>query len=187
MAATSQCHSVLNDWAPIGLVNAALAEWPAPDWRHWHSYYDANAVKRASKDASRIPRAASLLIERMAEIEMGESFPDLELHGAGLHEIPDGGHLAKHLDGAKHPQAGWARAANAVLFLNDDFRGGELVFHASGQFVEPKKNRLVIFQTSDEEWHSVNQVSGGSRKTLSLFWWTLGPVESDRTCAEFSE
>lgn len=176
----------IDNFAPIGLVNAALSEWPRPDWRHWHSYTGENSVKRASKDAYRLPAACRMLVERMAVLDMpDECFPDLELHGAGMHEIPDGGHLSRHLDGAVHPQTGWKRVVNAVLFLNDNYSGGELCFDDSQ--VIPEKNRLAIFETSEDSWHWVNRVEGGSRKTLSLFWWSMSEVDSNRTSAEFSD
>lgn len=184
--------TVIDDFAPRGLVNAALAEWPDASWRHWHVYSGEHSVKRATKDAARLPRAAMMLIEQVASMDVPEGcFPDLELHGAGLHEIPDGGHLGKHLDGAIHPVTGWKREQNAVLFLNDDFFGGELMFFrpdgSETHRVTPAKNRLVMFSTSDEAWHTVAPVSGGDRKTLSLFWWSLETTTATRTQAEFAQ
>ncbi|HSG72068.1 MAG TPA: 2OG-Fe(II) oxygenase [Planctomycetaceae bacterium] len=186
----------LSNWAPAGLVNAALAEWPAEDWRHWHFYDDQTAKKRATKDASRLPRAATMLLERMAELDLryhgfdADCFPDLELHGAGMHELPTGGFLRKHLDSTAHPQTRWNRSVNGVLFLNEPEQGGDLTFHLPFEeiVIHPESGKLVLFETADEAWHSVSTVAGSiSRKTLSLFWWTLGTPDERRMKAEFVE
>lgn len=175
----------IENYAPLGLVNAVVADWPKPDWRNWHYYDNVNSRKRATKDSKSLPTSSMMLLGRMSCLDMGEFFPDMELHGAGMHEIPDGGYLSRHLDGAVHPQTGWARKANAILFLNDDFSGGELCF--DDDIVVPEKNKLVMFETSDTAWHWVNPVAGGSRKTLSLFWWSEEPIESSRICADFDK
>lgn len=52
-----------------------------------------------------------------------------------------------------------------VLFLNDDFVGGELIIE--NIVLTPKKNQLVVF--SGNLKHRVNQVTKGNRYTLVSF------------------
>ncbi|HEY3968478.1 MAG TPA: 2OG-Fe(II) oxygenase [Planctomycetaceae bacterium] len=190
-------HDVIENFAPPALLRAVGATWPHDDWAHWHKYNDENSVKLASKDAHRVPDAARLVLASMANVDVSrlapESFPDLDLHGAGLHSIFAGGHLALHLDGAVHPLTGWRRECNAVLFV-DDWQpawGGELEFWtdpASGPFerIIPAFNKLVLFSTSDSAWHRVAKVAGDKpRRTLSLFWWSQGTASSTRDRAAF--
>ncbi len=181
---------VIDDWGPPELVRAVDATWPRLDWPHWHKYADAHAVKYGTKDADRLPKPANILIERMAEIDVGlDSFPDMDLHGAGMHCMPIGGFLGRHVDGAVHPLTGWRREANALLFVSpwqDDW-GGDLCFYDHGEVVQrvsPRFNRLVLF-TGDIE-HGVEAVAGpNQRRTLSLFWWSLTQSDSTRDRAEF--
>lgn len=195
-------YSVVQDAFPRTLIESARAEWPAPDWDHWHVYNDANQRKRATKDESRIPPACRLLINEMAKMQHpllpAGAFPDLNLHGAGLHEMSDGGFLKRHLDSDSHPiKKNWRRVASGVLCLDDDFEGG--AFHLNtpesttrqGGVVEikAKANQLVLFLSSPTSWHWVEQVSRGQRRTLALFWWRIasGPTERERAHFESAE
>ncbi|MDE2426770.1 MAG: 2OG-Fe(II) oxygenase [Elusimicrobia bacterium] len=190
---------IIHDFAPPGLLRAVAATWPRDDWPHWHRYDDRNAAKLGSKDAHRLPDAARAVLSLMAAIDVSDfadaAFPDLDMHGAGLHSILPGGHLGLHLDGAVHPLTGWRREANAVLFVDDwdaDW-GGELEFWSSPQsrgprrIVTPRRNTLVLFATGPTAWHRVARVDGPQpRRTLSLFWWSLAAAKSNRDRAEFA-
>lgn len=52
-----------------------------------------------------------------------------------------------------------------VIFLNDDFKGGELIF--DNITIRPQKGQLVYF--TGDETHSVNSVLEGDRYTLVSF------------------
>jgi predicted 2-oxoglutarate/Fe(II)-dependent dioxygenase YbiX len=52
-----------------------------------------------------------------------------------------------------------------VIFLNDDFKGGELIF--DNITVRPQKGQLVYF--TGDEVHNVNSVLEGDRYTLVSF------------------
>lgn len=186
-------HLVKDNAFPLPLIAAANAEWPNEDWQHWHVYGDDHARKLATKDESRITPACRLLLHEMARfvdpLLPEDSFPDLSLHGAGMHELPDGGFLARHLDSDSYSQRpSWRRAASGVLYLNDGFSGGGFCLEESGEAVriEPKRNRLVLFRSSDDAWHWVEEVRGGSRRTLALFWWRIDNALSLRTRAQFA-
>jgi hypothetical protein len=159
-----------------GLINAALASWPDNRWSNWHRYTGKQGDKYASKEASRLPTPCRMLIEKMAEQEMGSSdcFPDLDLHGAGMHWIKEGGRLPLHRDATTHPLTGWTRRFNTVLFL-ESCEGGDLFFSDTGEIIEPKKGRIVTFSVDSP--HEVSLVRKGNRRTLSLFWWDLSVSE----------
>lgn len=57
---------------------------------------------------------------------------------------------------------------NSVLYLNEDFEGGEF-FTDNGIRVQPKKNRLTFFN-GKEEPHGLEKVTNGNRYTLILWW-----------------
>ena len=158
-----------------GLINAALATFPLEHWCGWHRYTGKQGEKFATKDSLRITPASKLLIDLMAAIEVGEGcFPDLDLHGAGMHWIKEGGSLPLHRDAQTHPLTGWTRRFNAILFL-ESCDGGELRFEDTGEEIQPEAGRLIIFPVNSP--HQVLPVKKGNRRTLSLFWWDLS--ESD--------
>jgi hypothetical protein len=55
-----------------------------------------------------------------------------------------------------------AEAWTSIIFLNDDFEGGELI--VDNCIIKPKKNQLVLF--TGNEPHMVNPIINGERFTL---------------------
>lgn len=64
----------------------------------------------------------------------------------------------------------------SIIFLNDDFEGGELVtatdyseaFSSTRKIHKPKKGSIVSFK--DVVWHKVNPVIKGKRYTLAIWY-----------------
>ena len=183
---------VIDNWGPPELLRAVDATWPTLNWEYWHKYADSHAVKYGTKDPDRLPAAAKQIVSLLAEIDLRKHgfsvdvFPDMNLHGAGLHCIPPTGFLGRHLDGACHPLKPWKREINAVLFVSpwDSAWGGNLYFDDCT--LEPKFNRLILFSTTENSYHGVDPVTGPKeRRTVSLFWWSHNETRN-RECAEFT-
>ena len=184
---------ILNHAIPLSLCRAAEAAWPSADWPHWHRYNNATANKFGSMDRSRIPAACLAALDALALAVIpliGRSFIDYDLHASGLHMMPPGGFLARHLDADRHPIRKWRRTHSVVMAVNTSWGelcGGELVLEDVGIFgVEP--GQAVVFSTAGQ-WHSVNRVntdiSGLHRKTLALFAWEMDHDCDGSTSATF--
>ena len=193
------CWVVDGAFSP-GLVEAARVEWPAEDWPYWHRYNSKEARKLATRDPDRLPPACRILFNQMAGFDvLGETgmhglFPDLTGYGAGLHWIPQGGHLSVHLDSSRHPTTGWYRRLSACLYLDHQGSGGTLNLYSNRgrelvQRIEPKPNRLILFETTDHAYHGVPDpvTEPDGRKSIALFFWSVESPAStgDRTQAEF--
>lgn len=186
--------TIINNCLPASLVKAASAAWPEPTWTGWHRYKGATADKYGSLHASVIPAACKAVIDQLALVvsdAIQDSFIDYDLHAAGLHQIPPGGFLGRHLDAEYHPLRPWKRTHSIVLFL-DTFRegdGGELIIEPD-TIVRPEFNSVAIFATPGV-WHQVLKTSPDSpmRRTIALFAWTLsdGPQENGCNSARFSD
>lgn len=174
-------HWVADGAFPAGLVAAAAADWPAPDWPHWVRYASAVEDKRACHLWHELPAACYQMLERLLHYPVrlltGEAAarPDPGLWGAGLHETPAGGALGVHLDAACHPRTGRGRLLTAVLFLNAG-AGGELVLcgpdRRPAEAVAPAPGRLCVFRNTAAAWHGVAPWRGpGPRRTLACFWY----------------
>ena len=180
---------IITDAIPRSLVLAAEAAWPSPDWQYWHRYNGATANKYGSMDRSRIPPACIAALDALAlsvTPYIGDSFIDYDLHAAGMHMMPPGGFLGRHLDAECHPIRPWRRTHSIVLSLSETL-GGNLILEGVGKFA-PEPGRVIVFETANQ-WHEVTRVSDDSswRKTLALFAWQIDHNCDGRTSANFQK
>jgi 2OG-Fe(II) oxygenase superfamily len=56
-----------------------------------------------------------------------------------------------------------------IIYLNDDFEGGETVYPKKSISIKPEKNKLVCHPASDDYVHGVLQNHGNNRYTIALF------------------
>jgi len=161
---------VIDNALPEHLIRSAIAAWPAKDWTGWHRYKNATADKYGSLHGSLIPAACRIALEQLAlrvGDHLGSSFVDYEYHAAGLHQLPPGGFLGRHLDAVKHPLRPWQRTHSVVLFLDTIIASGQLI--VEDQEIPSVSNRAVIFRT-DNCWHAVLPTKHW-RRSLALFAW----------------
>ncbi|KAE8744370.1 hypothetical protein FOCC_FOCC008974 [Frankliniella occidentalis] len=95
------------------------------------------------------------------------------------HEIhADNCWLSKNGDCMKADPAYYWRDYSALIYLNNNFKGGEFLFSADAygnhiqSTIQPKCGRLVGFSSGIENLHGVRGVEQGSRCALAL-WFTL--------------
>lgn len=82
----------------------------------------------------------------------------------------------KHPDGRPNDTA-W-REWSAVLYLNDNFYGGELVLPSDNVIYKPRAGSLVIFRA--DTFHGVRSCKDGNRYTCAM-WFTSDMDKGDRT------
>lgn len=64
---------------------------------------------------------------------------------------------------------------SSVLYLNDDYSGGEIFFPDLDFEYKPKAGDLVMFPCNSNEYrHGVKKVLSGSRYTIAMWHTTLG-------------
>nr|XP_056704398.1 prolyl 3-hydroxylase 3 [Euleptes europaea] len=91
----------------------------------------------------------------------------------------------------KEPPAYIYRDFSAILYLNDDFQGGNLFFTEMDAVtvtaqVRPKCGRLVAFSSGGENPHGVWAVTRGRRCAIAL-WYTLSPEHAEQDWAQAEE
>jgi hypothetical protein len=83
---------------------------------------------------------------------------DLELSGfATIQRMQEGVELKSHTDQHTDPSIQYA----TILYLNDDYIDGELVFKKNNLTLKPEPGSLIIFPGNDEFEHGVNFVGKG--------------------------
>jgi predicted 2-oxoglutarate/Fe(II)-dependent dioxygenase YbiX len=78
------------------------------------------------------------------------------------------------------------RKYSMVLYLNDNYEGGETVIKQDGQadyISVPKQGSVVIFKSNEECIHGVNEVTSGTRVTLPT--WFTADIEDCETIRGF--
>lgn len=94
--------------------------------------------------------------ERLSKVF--KNYPELDFCGAGsIQRQYEGVELAYHVDSLSRPSVALA----AVMYVNGDFKGGELHFPAINVRFEPQAGDLIIFPSSDEYLHGVLPVEAG--------------------------
>lgn len=97
-----------------------------------------------------------------------------------------GGHYKPHIDGEALFNDGtgvlkWKRNVerdiSMVLYLNDDYEGGEIVFPKQAISIKPRKGMLVAFPSNHHFLHGVNPVTSGDRYAI-VNWFSLGQPAS---------
>lgn len=88
---------------------------------------------------------------------------------------PQGMHMKPHADnanpGGEPHRMPWRRFAS-ILYLNDDYQGGELYLTALNRIVRPKCGRFVAFTGGFHHEHAVLNVKAGTRYTMPAFFGT---------------
>lgn len=87
-----------------------------------------------------------------------DDFPELDLQGVGsIQRQYEGVSLSYHVDSLSNPAVVFAN----VLYVNDDFTGGELHFPTIDVTYRPEKGALIVFPSADEYLHGVLPVKAG--------------------------
>lgn len=199
-------HIVLDGLFNDTDLESVLAEFPRPDEMRWVRF-DSPAEKKLGyfHEQSMITNRVRAFLDAMNGFEMllflesltgmEGMIPDPYFGGGGLHQIEPGGFLKIHADFNVHPKLKLDRRANMLVYLNKDWReewGGHLELWnpaATGcrQRIAPLFNRTVIFSTTDTSFHGhphpLASPTGVTRKSVSLYYYTAGRPEGERSAA----
>ena len=150
----------------------ALNNWNAfgPNTYKIFSYLNSEAFRKVLSDAIGV-----------------ELLPDNGLHGGGWHIHANGGNLNPHYDYSIHPKLKKQRKVNIIIYMSPTLKegmGGELgLWHHDAatnspaeldKEVQPKFNRAVIFDTTQNSWHGMSRKldcpEGVYRKSLAIYY-----------------
>jgi hypothetical protein len=123
-------------------------------------------------------------------------YPDIGLHGGGLHIHGTGGKLNVHLDYSIHPKLKLQRKLNLIIYLEENWNpewGGNLeLWSHNKEKNRPDKrfatidnvfNRAVLFDTTKNSWHGFPEPltcpENKYRKSLAVYYLTDPPEGTD--------
>lgn len=197
-------HVVIDGLFDDADLDRLLAEFPRPEEMRWmafdsptekklgffHEYSTITPFVRSFLDAMN-GFEMLLFLESLTGIE--GLIPDPYFGGGGLHQIEPGGFLKIHVDFNVHPKLHLDRRVNVLVYLNREWRddwGGHLELWNRDMTecrsrIAPLFNRTVVFSTSDSSFHGhpspLRTPDGVTRKSVSLYYYTAGRPEDERT------
>jgi hypothetical protein len=132
----------------------------------WHSDVSKTYSELADHMLDAQRRAAALIRDfyRLPQ----PIYPDL----LQIMSWPVGIHMPPHADNANpdgSPHAMAHRNFSGIVYLNDDYEGGEFYFTALDTVIKPKKGMLVAFTAGFYHEHAVLRVESGQRLTMPFF------------------
>jgi Rps23 Pro-64 3,4-dihydroxylase Tpa1-like proline 4-hydroxylase len=197
-------HIVLDGLFEDDALDAVLREFPSRETMRWREF-DSRTEKKLgySHETSSISKTVREFLEAMNSFEMllwlealtgiEGLIPDPYFGGGGLHRIEPGGFLKIHADFNVHPKLKLDRRLNMLVYLNREWRdeyGGHLELwdrdmSACRKKILPLFNRTVIFSTTDTSFHGhphpLTAPEGMSRKSVSLYYYTAGRPDTERS------
>jgi predicted 2-oxoglutarate/Fe(II)-dependent dioxygenase YbiX len=78
-----------------------------------------------------------------------------------------GGEMGKHTDTYDDDKS---RTISVVLYLNDDYTGGEIEFEDQGIFIKPTAGSIIVFPSSKPYFHASKPVLSGEKYIVPGFW-----------------
>ena len=181
------------------------SEFLAFDSPKWFIYKNAIEDKKALNDWNAFPAATYQFfaylnspgfVAHLSGLVKAPLESDNGLHGGGWHVHGTGGNLNPHLDYSIHPKAGMQRKINIIVYLSRELKpehGGYLGLWDTDEKtarpgkliheVEPRFNRAIIFDTTQNSWHGMSrpltQPEGIYRKSLAIYYLTEPPMDVD--------
>lgn len=147
----------------------------------WNSEFD---IPENIIDVVRVLNSSIILNTISNIFKIPKILPDPYFLGGGLNISERGGALDTHIDGNYNDQTGLNRRLNFLVYLTKNWKkkyGGELGFYNKNgrkliKLIQPKFNRLVIFNTNDYSYHGIpnkiNYPKTNPRKSVILYYYT---------------
>ena len=185
---------VIDNFLDLKFAKKIEKNFPNFNNKNLWSYKNYCEIKKATDNWNLFPPEAYQLLHLLnsnsflenirKKIRIKKLYPDFGLNGGGFHIMGHKGKLNPHLDYIIHPKLNLMRKLNLIIFFNLNWKeenGGELCLYEKNlknkklpgkliQKIEPKFNRAVLFDTSMNSWHGVNEVKKMIRKSLAVYY-----------------
>jgi len=180
-----QRRNVLSREQCRALIECFERQSPAHAARTGSDYWDGrfiwqNSLPLTENDALRIMQQARLVAQATA---MQEFRPEQPLYSDTAQIVlwTEGIELTPHADNLEpdgSPNASPYRNYSSIIYLNDEYEGGETFFPGFGIRIKPEPGLLTIFGSGPEYVHGVTKVRSGKRYTYAG-WFTFDPTYED--------
>lgn len=146
--------------------------------------YFNDKISQTEKNREKTNLDSLRSLKEQIKIELLDFLKVSELYCSyfSFHKLLEGMRVSPHSDsmdidgkeGAKD------REFATLLYLNDDFEGGELYFPEHGVEYSPEKGSLVLFSGGKNNLHGVKTVLNKDRNAIIGFWGKGEPQSDDK-------
>ena len=139
-----------------------------------------DALPRHEADAIRVMQQARFLAQTLL-LQLVLPRRPLYSDTAQLVRWHEGQELTPHADNIEpdgRPNATPHRSFSSLIYLNDDYEGGETYFPGHGVRLKPEAGALVVFGAGPQYVHGVSRVTRGLRYTYAG-WFTFDKDRED--------
>ena len=193
-------YIVIDDFLKESVANDILDEFPqiSQDWidargLHSQNKWTSPIIERDIAKSFFDDFTSDWFREYLSNLTgIKDILKDENLNGAGYHQTTNGGFLNTHIDFNRiEGNENMDRRLNLLVYFNKNWKeenGGYLELWDMEKNillgnVAPSFNRCVIFETNEISFHGhpkpVNLKNGGSRKSLSIYYYTKGREDID--------
>lgn len=134
----------------------------------WSAGEDSEKIRKISDDYYKLIFATSVGYNRHFDIEEPVFFNE----EFNVLKYQTGQEYKQHYDGGTIS----ARSISPILYLNDDYEGGEIEFVNFGIKIKPEKGMLVIFPSNYAYAHIAHPVTSGTKYAI-VTWLHDRPME----------
>lgn len=196
-------YVIIDNFLSLNLAKKIEKNFPLHTDKKLWSYKNYCEIKKATDNWNMFPPEAYQLLSILnshdfleiikKKIKIKNLYPDYGLNGGGFHIMGEKGKLNPHLDYIIHPKLNLMRKFNLIIFFNIKWKptnGGELCLYEKNsqnkklpgklvKKIEPKFNRAVLFDTTQNSWHGlpdpIKCPNKQYRKSLAIYYLTQIP------------
>jgi hypothetical protein len=200
-------YQVIDNFLDIKKAKNISQEFPDYNCHAWFQYNNPLEIKRTCNNwyyfgpetyKTFVYLNSPEFIQKLQDITgIKTLYPDIGLHGGGLHLIGKNGKLNVHLDYSIHPKLKLQRKLNLIVYLTEDWNtewGGNLELWSHNQAKNKPENRMVticnvfnravLFDTTQNSWHGFPEPltcpEHTYRKSLAVYYLTDPPEGTDQ-------
>jgi predicted 2-oxoglutarate/Fe(II)-dependent dioxygenase YbiX len=163
----------LSAYFDIGLTAEEVLQWSREiEWESGQVGGQDQVIKKvrdcSTKRLLPLSEKINLIVsEYLLDYAKDHNLKDLKLNQYSLVRYTEGQFFLEHSDGEKN----MPRRVSMVIYLNDDYDGGEISFTRFETTIKPKAQTLIFFPSTEEYSHAALPITSGTKYALTGFWF----------------
>jgi predicted 2-oxoglutarate/Fe(II)-dependent dioxygenase YbiX len=130
---------------------------------------DNRKIDTSSKAVASIHRALEEALRLVgADYAKSQGIDYIDPRSISISKYKTGAFMGAHVD--DYGEDGAVPVMSAVMYLNDDYEGGELHFLGQDILIKPKAGSVILFPSKEPFYHESLLIKVGIKYMVSAFW-----------------